>query len=369
VSRYGRAIRYLRQENRGKSAALNVGVAATKGEAIIVLDDDDVLPPTAVARHAEALKRDPAADFSYGRFVRFRGDTVPDASKLLDREPVPTYDPRRLVVRLMNNCFLPNPTWAVRRNAQLRVGPYDESMYHSQDYDMVLRLSRTNEGAFVDDTVLFQRKHKCHRGPISERTYTADSVEQWIKYDALIFKKIDREWGLTDFRPFQAKESAAADQALALLQRGVILFQRKVYDGAIRALAEYRRHLDAGIPSAEEFRIAAGLLGCRYGIVDLVAGGRSTDEAIRFFRTGHWPVSMCTAFASQVRWRIRAALAVGDAHSAFNLVQFSWQAFGTAATVAVLVSRYDGGARLWRRSESRWANFMKPREVLQLGAS
>jgi hypothetical protein len=269
----------------------------------------------------------------------------------------------------MENCFLPNPTWAVRRTAQLRAGPYDVSMYHSQDYDMVLRLSRANEGAFVDDTVLFQRKHKSHRGPIAERTYTTDSVDQWIKYDALLFKKIDREWELTDFRPFQTKASAASDDALALLQKGVILFQRKVYDGAIHALAAYRGNLGSRLPSAEELRIAAGLLGCRYGIADLVAEARSTDEAIRFLRTGHWPLSMRAAFASQIRWRIRAALAIGDAHGAFNLVRLSRQAFGAAATAAVIVSRYDAGAGEWRRSESRWGNFMKQREALRFGAS
>jgi hypothetical protein len=76
-----------------------------------------------------------------------------------DEEFVPTHDPRRLVVKLMENCFLPNPAWAVRREAQMRVGPYDESMYYSHDYDMILRLARTNEGVFIDDPVLYQRKH------------------------------------------------------------------------------------------------------------------------------------------------------------------------------------------------------------------
>jgi len=57
-----------------KSAALNLGISASTGDAIIVLDDDDPFPPRTVAKHAEALERNAAADFSFGRFVRFCGD-------------------------------------------------------------------------------------------------------------------------------------------------------------------------------------------------------------------------------------------------------------------------------------------------------
>jgi hypothetical protein len=41
----------------------------------------------------------------------------------------------------------------------------DESMYYSHDYDMILRLARTNEGVFIDDPVLYQRKHLSYRRP------------------------------------------------------------------------------------------------------------------------------------------------------------------------------------------------------------
>src|SRR5215470_19856657 len=107
ASTFGEAVRYLRQENKGKSAALNLGISASTGDAIIVLDDDDLFPPWTVAKHAEALERNAGADFSFGRFVRFSGDWPPSPTDLRDEEFVPTHDPRRLVVKLMENCFLP----------------------------------------------------------------------------------------------------------------------------------------------------------------------------------------------------------------------------------------------------------------------
>jgi glycosyltransferase involved in cell wall biosynthesis len=351
ASTFGEAVRYFRQENKGKSAALNLGISASKGDAIIVLDDDDLFPPWTVAKHAEALERNAAADYSFGRYARFRGDRPPSSSDLWDEEFVPTHDPRRLVVKLMENCFLPNPAWAVRRQAQMRVGPYDESMYYSHDYDMILRLARKNEGVFIDDDpVLYQRKHLGQRGPSAEETFKLDTVGKWVKYDSLLFKRLDREWSLSDFRPFLDERPSMHQEALALLQKGVILFQRKVYDGAIRALTEYRRDLRDRSPDPVELKIATGLLGCRYGIADLVAKKSLGSDIVHAFRSTHWPLSMRVAFASQVRWRVRTALTAGDVRYALDLAKFSCRTFGPSATAAVLGSRYSFGATQWRRS-------------------
>jgi glycosyltransferase involved in cell wall biosynthesis len=344
VSSFGSAIRSVKKENGGKASALNLGMAHAEGDVFVVLDDDDLLPPWALERHAEALLRDSSADFSYGRFARFLGNMLPPPEELKDEEYIPKTDPRRLVVRLMENCFLPNPCWAVRRGAQLRAGPYAEGMLYSEDYDMILRLARNNDGAFVDDVVLFQRKHESLRGPMSERTRVVDPVDKWLKYDALLFKKIDVEWDLASFHPFSTKSLSMGGEALALLQKGVILFQRKAYDGSIGALTQYRRHLDARSPTRLELRIAVGLLGCRYGIDDLLRSRPMGNWVIEAMRGGRWPISMRIALATQVRWRVRLAITAGDVRSALKLVQFSRKAFGMLATVAILGFQYHAGA-------------------------
>jgi glycosyltransferase involved in cell wall biosynthesis len=346
---FGDSIRYFRQENRGKSAALNLGVAASTGDAIIVLDDDDLFPPWTLAKHAEALQRNAAADFSFGRFARFHGDRPPSSSDLRDEEFIPTHDPRRLVIKLMENCFLPNPAWAVRREAQIRVGPYDETMNYIQDYDMILRLARKNEGVFIDGLVLYQRKHLGFRGPSAEETFELDTVDKWVKYDPLLFNKLDREWSLSDFRPFLDETPSIHQEALALLQKGVILFQRKVYDGATRALTEYGHHLRRRSAGPVELRIATGLLGCRYGITDLVKNKSLSSDIVQAFRSIDWPLAMRIAFALQIRWRARAALTSGDMGYVFDLVKFSSRAFGPSATMAVLGSRLKLGTDEWKR--------------------
>ena len=341
VRAFGSAVQYVGQENRGKAAALNRGISLSQGEAIIILDDDDAFPPWTLTKHAAALQAHPSAGFSFGRFQRFYGSAPPVHDKFEEGVPYPQSDPRRLVVKLMENCFIPNPGWAVRRSAQVRVGPYDETLARCQDYDMILRLSRNDQAAFVDDIVFYQRKHEAYRGPDRERVLAIDAIDKWIKYDRVIFQRLDRDWLLEDFRPFDVNHGRQIDSAFALLQKGIILFRRKVYDGAAQALSAYRSLLEDRSPTLIELKIASGLLGSRYGIDDLTPVSASGNEALKLLREGRWPISVRVAMGSQLRWRVRDAITRGNMRLILQYLHLLQYAFG-ASTLASLTVR--GGA-------------------------
>jgi hypothetical protein len=216
---------------------------------------------------------------------------------------------------------------------------YNERLKRSQDYDMIL-LARQNEGAFIDAIVVFQRKHESYRGPVSERALTVHSIEAWVKYDAMLFEAIDREWSLSDFRPFPKRAPLDASNVSPSLQKGVILFQRKVYDGARRALNDYRRELDSRFPSAIEQKISWGLLGCCHGIEDLVANAPTGARVASWLRAERWPMKVRMAFASQLGWRVRLAITAGELKYANDLIRFSAKAFGLPATFVVLASHF-----------------------------
>jgi glycosyltransferase involved in cell wall biosynthesis len=84
VAKYKSAVNYLRQDNQGKAAALNLGIEGAKGDTIIILDDDDLFPLWNLVKHAEAVLQAPNADFAFGRFVRFKGSGPPSPFDLLD---------------------------------------------------------------------------------------------------------------------------------------------------------------------------------------------------------------------------------------------------------------------------------------------
>jgi glycosyltransferase involved in cell wall biosynthesis len=61
LRRYDGAVDLVLRENGGQPAALNTGFSRCRGDAVLFLDADDVLEPTAASRAAAALAAEPAA--------------------------------------------------------------------------------------------------------------------------------------------------------------------------------------------------------------------------------------------------------------------------------------------------------------------
>lgn len=67
-------LKLLKQGHAGATAARNLGVREAKGDTIVFIDSDMVVPPNFLASHAKALQQAYAADgddraFTYGRVV------------------------------------------------------------------------------------------------------------------------------------------------------------------------------------------------------------------------------------------------------------------------------------------------------------
>ncbi len=70
-------VQLLRQENGGMSAARNAGLAQARGAAMLFLDGDDLLHPTALARLDAALRGQAGAVATFGSFVKPLVDCTP----------------------------------------------------------------------------------------------------------------------------------------------------------------------------------------------------------------------------------------------------------------------------------------------------
>jgi glycosyltransferase involved in cell wall biosynthesis len=174
ASTFGEAVRYFRQENKGKSAALNLGISASTGDATIVLENEmlpRIFPLVGLSHFA----------------VTDRRHLPTSGMRNLFRRTIPA-----VFVTLMEICFVPNPAWGSAEGSSNEGRALDESMYYRYDYDMIPRLARTNEGVFFDDPMLYQRKHLSYREPSAEGTFILDTVGKGVNYDALHFKKLDR---------------------------------------------------------------------------------------------------------------------------------------------------------------------------------
>lgn len=132
-----------RQGNGGPSAARNRGISVATGKYLSMLDSDDLWLPGYLEKMGGALDDDTQAGFAYTEAWeleeangRFRKATA----MARQRPPARTMPNERFIAELMQRNFVFNSV-TVRRSVLERVGAYDPSMTHSEDYELWLRIA------------------------------------------------------------------------------------------------------------------------------------------------------------------------------------------------------------------------------------
>jgi glycosyltransferase involved in cell wall biosynthesis len=115
----------------GQTAAINAGLARSRGEILAYLNSDDVYYDGAVAAAVEAFERDPSADVVYGD-----ADHIDADDRVIGPYPTEEWSLERL--KLV--CFLCQPAVFFRRSVLERFGPFDARLNHCMDYEYWLRL-------------------------------------------------------------------------------------------------------------------------------------------------------------------------------------------------------------------------------------
>lgn len=185
-------VRVVHQSNTGKPGALERGLAEIRGDAVLVLDDDDLLLPGALHVLATALFADPARVAVWADSVVFDGVTLrPDAYRPCCR--LPTHMVRRAVLQQ-----IPAAPGAclVRTAAQRAVGAYEPGLMRGEDMDLWLRLTALGPIEAVPLPTFLYRSHDAPRGPAGVQWRKSDRVDdhaRFVQYASPTFLKRWRE--------------------------------------------------------------------------------------------------------------------------------------------------------------------------------
>lgn len=269
VAGFGAAVRYCRQANRGKLAAIETGLDLTSGALVHVMDDDDILCPGALAALARPFAEDPRCAIAYGRMLKF---TEEDGTRHFGDEPeYPVADPRPFLVKLMEDCFVTgHPCVLVRREALEAARPFDRSVIASVDYYLHLVAAQHGTGRFVDEVVLWQRQHPGLRGPARRRYGEAERNSRWVEFDAYLLQSLLRDLPLATYVGARGDRALSPHQKrTALLQKGVIAARKKLWPQALDAFGKAMRLLPDLPLDRRELYVLSHCLGCRYGLDEL----------------------------------------------------------------------------------------------------
>jgi len=220
AERYGsdERVEYIRQPNRGVSAARNLGIARARGQYIAFLDSDDLWKPWKIALQIACLEQLPGVGMiwtdmdavdergsviaprcmreNYGAYGYLPDGALFQHSRLL-RELVPGAEDPGLDTRVhwgdvfsamvLGNLCQPS-TVLVARERALKAGGFNESMRSGEDHDYHLRLAREGPAALLDVASILYRKG-------GEDQLTAPAWQAMIAKNALatILPVIERE--------------------------------------------------------------------------------------------------------------------------------------------------------------------------------
>jgi len=160
LSPYGARIQYLYQENRGPSAARNLGVRHANGSWISIQDSDDLCAPNQLASlYGHAQKHaDCGMVFANGAYL--------GGPKHNRKTIIPASKSRRLAehgVRLedlFDKSIVRLQAALISKACYDQVGGHDESLRISMDLDLSFRIFNRYPVAYLDEVVFFYRKHE-----------------------------------------------------------------------------------------------------------------------------------------------------------------------------------------------------------------
>ena len=226
---YMSRIVYLKQDNRGVSAARNTGIKAARGTFIAFLDADDSWLPNYLDVQVARIQADPTIDVLYPNVMMFGGTSEAGEEFMTICPSSGDVTFERLISQECNvsNCSI------ARRETIVRAGLFDESLRSVEDFDLWLRVIKSGGRISYHRDVLARYRRR-------SGSLTADPI--WLSQNVIrVLDKVKQTMELT------ASELASVDlhqqrfRALLSFHEGKRAFFSGDTAGAISGLTEANR--------------------------------------------------------------------------------------------------------------------------------
>jgi hypothetical protein len=159
VAKYGNAVKYLYQENRGCGPARNTGIIKACGNFVAFLDADDIWQKEKIEKQIEVINAYP------GTGVVGCGFNYIDNNGKFKSKPIIKRNYKRSNA-LYNDLMVRNIIYGsssgalVKKECFNKVGLFDEKLPYREDWDMWFRIGRIYDIRFVEEALVYIRLHR-----------------------------------------------------------------------------------------------------------------------------------------------------------------------------------------------------------------
>ena len=151
LAAYGDGLRLIRQENRGVSAARNVGIRAASGALIALLDSDDEWLPGKLTAQTEYFKAHPDTLICQTQEIWIRNGVRVNPGKRHRKEAGIIFE------RSLALCLVSPSAVMMRKSLLAEVGLFDETLPACEDYDLWLRIAWKHPIHLIDQPLIVKR--------------------------------------------------------------------------------------------------------------------------------------------------------------------------------------------------------------------
>src|SRR5579864_775617 len=155
IEPYASRIIYLTQENRGPSAARNLGIRHARGEWLALLDSDDAWLPHYLSEQLRFLQQDPSLDMVYCD-AALEGEKYAEGKTFM--QLCPSTGPVTFESLVTAQTQVITSGSVVRRLKVKAAGFFDEQMRYSEDHDLWLRIAHSGGQIAYQHQALLRRK-------------------------------------------------------------------------------------------------------------------------------------------------------------------------------------------------------------------
>ena len=228
---YGDRLRYFRQENRGASAARNLGVHHARASWISIQDSDDICAPN----HLKTLVGFVEKNLDCG--MVFANGSYLDEPGQKGKTIIPREKSKRMAERgveladLFSTSIVRLQAALLSKEALLSIGGLDETLRICMDLDLGFRFFMRFPIAYLDEVVFFYRRHEGNIGRNQELRLVENLrvIEKLVQdfpsaQDILGRQQIDRRKAYRYYRLAKSRWKAGEkDGARNALKQAVLL--------------------------------------------------------------------------------------------------------------------------------------------------
>jgi len=163
LARFGDQITVVRQANRGVAGSRNTGVRHARGSLVALLDGDDLWHPDKLTVQVNAAREHPESGLIVVEGVMFDGSVALGSSLLGDRAKEIFSETDNQVTGsfyelfLNRNFIMTVSQVMIPKEILESVGPSDEAVRLSSDYDLYLRIASKYRVTFLKDKLTYWR--------------------------------------------------------------------------------------------------------------------------------------------------------------------------------------------------------------------